>query len=329
MIPRWQAPAFWFTRPGLRTALLSPLSALVGSIAVSRLRRAGERVSVPVICCGNLTAGGTGKTPLTLDLLRRLHRRGHQPHALLRGYGGRLRGPLQVRPQEHTAADTGDEALLLAAVAPAWIGADRAASARAAIAAGATCLVMDDGLQNPSLEKDLSLIVVDGATGFGNGRVLPAGPLRLPLSVGLKQGDAMIIMGEGDAVEHGTMPVLKAGLSNEEHAELLKGQTVIAFAGIGRPEKFFTSLRQAGIIPLECIAFPDHHVWTRQDLDRLTARAARSGARLLTTEKDAVRLPPEFRKNITAIPVTLRWQDERQIEMLLDRYCPLRTDTPP
>ncbi len=310
-------PAFW-DHDGALPRLLAPLGSLVAGAAARRVARAGWHAGVPVLCCGNVSVGGTGKTTLALDLGARLARQGRRVAFLTRGYGGRSRGTVRVGAR-HTADDVGDEALLLAALAPTYVGADRAASARAAIGGGATVLVMDDGLQNPGLVKDLALLVIDGAAGFGNGRVLPAGPLREPVAAGAARCGAAVLIGQdaaGAAAELPPgLPVLAARLRTA--APCLAGRTVLAFAGIGRPAKFFASLAEAGVAVAAGQAFADHHRYRAAELRRLRRRAEALGAVLATTPKDAVRLPPGWRSEVVVAGVELAWQDERQVEALL------------
>jgi tetraacyldisaccharide 4'-kinase len=315
-----KAPAFWAAgQGGWQAALLAPAAALVSAVATRRARRPRPRVGVPVLCCGNATVGGSGKTPLVLDLAPRLAARGLAPHALSRGHGGRLRGPLRVDPARHTAAEVGDEPLLLAERLPCWIGADRAASARAAIAAGARSLLLDDGLQSPTLGFTRAFLVIDGGAGFGNGRVLPAGPLREALPLAAARADAAVLIGEDEtgALDHlpPRLPVLRARRIPGPEARALAGQRVFAFAGIGRPENVFAMLRGLGVDLAGAVSFADHHPYTDADLARLHAAAA--GARLVTTRKDWMRLPPACRAHIQALDVTLAWQDESALEALL------------
>jgi tetraacyldisaccharide 4'-kinase len=316
------APRFW-QRDGSRLvpALLAPLAALTAAATARRVARPGWRAPVPVICCGNVTVGGSGKTTLALDLLRRLDERGARPHALLRGYGGTARGTRRVVPDDD-ATETGDEALLLARAAPTWIGADRADAARAAIAAGAGVLVMDDGLQNPTLAKDMSLLVVDGGFGFGNGRVLPAGPLREPIAAGAARCRAAVVIGADEsgatAALPSGLPVLRARLVPGPATESLHGRRVLAFAGIGRPAKFFATLREAGADLAGAVAFPDHHRFTDRDVSDLMTQAERLGALPVTTAKDSVRLPKSVGDAIFVADVVLDWQAWTAIESLLD-----------
>jgi tetraacyldisaccharide 4'-kinase len=285
-----------------------------------RVARPGWRAPVPVLCCGNAGVGGAGKTTVALDLIARLQRQGARPHALLRGYGGRVRGPLLVRPGQHDARQVGDEALLLAERAPTWVSADRAAGARAAAEEGADAIVMDDGLQNPGLIKDCSLLVIDGGYGFGNGRLVPAGPLREPVAAAAARCQAAVLIGR-DA--HGALamlpplPVLRAVLVPEV-AGLDFDRDYLAFAGIGRPEKFFAGLRAAGVTLAGTRAFADHHPYSSAELAALARDAHRAGALLLTTPKDMARLSPSQRDGIAAAGVALAWEDEAALTALLD-----------
>jgi tetraacyldisaccharide 4'-kinase len=315
------APGFWrYDGGGIWPTLLGPFGAVTTAVIARRLARPGSRAPVPVICCGNVTVGGAGKTTLALDLGRRLVARGHRVHFLLRGYGGTVRGTHRVAPGD-TAALVGDEALLLAEVAPTWTGGDRVAGARAAVAGGADVLVLDDGLQNPGLHKDLSLLVVDGTTGFGNGRVLPAGPLREPVAAGASRCQAVVLIGDdragvGSILPRG-LPVLHARLVPDPDVAALAGRKVLAFAGIASPDKFFATLRDAGADIAGSVPFPDHHRYTDRDLRSLLDQAARLGAELATTPKDAVRLPDAIRRQIHVVGVTLAWQNPALLEALL------------
>jgi tetraacyldisaccharide 4'-kinase len=324
-----RSPAFWNRNDPL-ARILSPLSHAVTAITARRMARGGWRPPVPVICCGNATVGGAGKTTLTQDLARRLNARGIAVHILSRGYRGSARGPRRVLPDDDVSI-TGDEALLLAASAPTWTGADRAASAQAAIAAGAECLLMDDGLQNPSLAKTVSLLVVDGATGFGNGRVLPAGPLREPVAAAGARCRAAVLIGEDSrgalARLPPDLPVLRADLVQGEEAATLAGRRAFAFAGIAIPNKFFSGLERAGVMLAGRAAFPDHHSFTSAELARLTANARALDAVLVTTPKDAVRLPAGFK--VQVVDVRLVWENEFAIEALLDELVAGSSPNPP
>lgn len=320
-----QAPTFWYARqPSLAGMLLGPLGAITALATARRLRRPGWTAPVPVICCGNVGVGGAGKTTLVLDLAARLQALGLAVHCLTRGYGGRVgRSVLRVDPDRHDAALVGDEALLLARQAPCWISADRAAGAQAAIAAGAQILLMDDGFQNPGLVQDWPLLVIDGAAGFGNGRLLPAGPLREPVGTATARAAAAIMIGPDETGDGARLPpgltVLHADLVMDEATLGLRGRKLLAFAGIGRPKKFFDALDRAGL-SLACTrAFPDHHRFHAHELEALQRDAARLQATLVTTPKDAVRLPPARRTNIVVAGVSLRWHDPAGRDRLIER----------
>ena len=326
-----RAPDFW-TEDGALAALLAPLGA--GYDLAGRLRRAlvpSVAADIPVVCVGNLVAGGAGKTPVVLALVEALAARGAAAHCLSRGYGGRALGPRRVDAARDSAAEVGDEALLLARSAPSWVARDRAAGARAAAAAGAQVLVMDDGFQNPALAKDLSLVVVDGAYGFGNRRVMPAGPLRESPARGLARADAVVLLGRdernlGQSLEQrlgagldARRPLLGARLVPKAGSERLAGRKVLAFAGIGRPEKFFATLAGLGAEVTETRAFPDHHPYRATELRDLRERAHGLDAVLVTTEKDAVRLAPGQRDGIETLAVAIAWDDPAALQALLDK----------
>ena len=315
--PEFWAPDFW-ARGGLVSDLLAPLGWAYGAASAARRAVASPlRVGVPTICVGNLTAGGAGKTPVALSLAALLRARGRNPHILSRGYGGSLRGPLQVDPARHSASEVGDEPLVLAAAAPTWIGADRIASAQAAIAAGADLLLLDDGFQNPALHYDIALIVIDAGYGIGNGRVMPAGPLREPVAPALKRASAVVLIGaKATTLDLRGVPVLAAQLAPVAGDEF-RGAKVFAFAGIGRPAKFFASLRELGAEIVWTRGFPDHHPYSAGELDTLGAAAQAKNAALVTTEKDWVRLPPRWRETIRVLKVALRWDDPAALGALL------------
>lgn len=318
-----KAPGFWYRRAGAMAMLLDPAAAVfeLGGLVRHRLATP-HKAAVPVICVGNLVAGGAGKTPIVIALCRRLQAAGVDAHVLTRGYRGRERGPVLVDPGRHGARDVGDEPLLLSAHAPTWVARDRPAGAEAAIAAGAGAIVMDDGFQNPTLAKDLSLLVVDGQAAFGNGRVIPAGPLREPIGRGLARADAVVVMGEdtsgvGRLLGEGPRPVLFADLVVEGEAERWRGQKLLAFAGIGRPEKFFDMLLRLGCRLDARIAFPDHHVYQPDEVMRMIDLAAAGGAALVTTAKDFVRLPADVQPLVRVLAVRVAWRDDGAIDRLL------------
>lgn len=309
-----RTPHFWYRRaPGLAALLLWPLSLVYG--ALSRLLRVSSPVRVmrPVICVGNITAGGSGKTPVVQGLVSILRDLGMKPAVLLRGYGGRLRGPARVSAN-HSVGDVGDEAMLHARSCPAWISADRPSGAQAAIDTGADVVVMDDGFQNFSLTKDISFLVIDGAVGLGNGLLLPAGPCRENPAAALARADAVVLLGEDRTglMARIDCPVF-GGRVVADVSSL--GGPVFAFAGIGRPEKFKEALTAAGVEVAGFAGFADHHVYTENDMNDLLARA---GDRMLvTTEKDHVRLPSSIAGKVRVVPARLEWSDEAALSRFL------------
>jgi tetraacyldisaccharide 4'-kinase len=284
------------------------------------------RAPVPVICVGNLVVGGAGKTPVVLALVELLRQTGIAPHVVMRGYGGRLTGPARVDPANHDAVAVGDEAVLAAAQAPTWVARDRAAGVRAAAAAGAGAVLLDDGFQNSSVAKDLSLLVVDATYGFGNGRLLPAGPLRERIEAGLARADAIVLL-DGDNVPGklvgATCPTLRAALTPLDGARF-SGRRVVAFAGIGRPDKFFATLRRLGAELVEQHPFTDHHRFTEAEIAALRAAAALEGTLLVTTAKDAARLAPGERAGVEILDVQIEWREQPAVDALLARVMQVR-----
>jgi tetraacyldisaccharide 4'-kinase len=317
-------PDFW-TRTDLLSrivvALLTPLGWLYAwTVSYRAAHTTPYRSKAKVICVGNLSAGGTGKTPICIALAKALIARGAKPVFLTRGYGGKVRGAAFVASDDR-ATHVGDEPLLLAATAPVIVSADRAAGARLAEEHGFDTVIMDDGHQNFTLAKDLSLIVVDAEAGFGNHLVLPAGPLREPVAQGLARADAVIVAGAGTPDLGGFAgPVLHTTLVQDE-TRLAPGARVVAFAGIGRPGKFFDALTRQGLFIADHKAFGDHHIYTQAEIARLKRRAAAEHAVLVTTEKDHVRLTAAEREGIVALPVHSRFEDPAALDGLLDRLA--------
>jgi tetraacyldisaccharide 4'-kinase len=293
-----RAPEFWWRKAGAQAALLYPAAAIYGAIASRRMQRSGYRAKIPVLCIGNPTLGGAGKTPTAIAVGEWLKREGKRVFFLTRGYGGSEAGPLLADLSKHDARAVGDEAPLLVAVAPTIVAHDRADGAKLAEASGAEILIMDDGFQNPSLEKTFSLLVVDGARGLGNCLVFPAGPLRAPLDPQFERAQAMIVIGDGEAGEKAARLARERGLTTFQaklapdlaSVEALQNKRVLAFAGIGAPEKFFRSLEAAGAVVVAKKSFGDHHRYTETDASMLLADAKSSGLDLVTTEKDLARM---------------------------------------
>lgn len=316
-------PRFW-RHSGVMAKVLTPLSWLYSYGARRRWARGAHvKLAVPVICVGNINLGGTGKTPTTIYLIEKLTAMGKQPHIVTRGYKGSLQGPVGVDLSRHTADEVGDEPLLLAAFAPTHVAKDRAAGAQAAVAAGADVIVLDDGMQNPSVVKDLTIMVVDADAGFGNQAIFPAGPLRETLADGLNK--AQVVLGIGSAkgvvglraqitsrpVVHGTIQTLQTGMDWQD-------MRVLAFAGIGRPQKFYDSLAATGAQIAQTRSFGDHQKLPVSLLHRLEAEAAELNAQLVTTEKDAARLPKAWQQKVLTLPVRLDIAEPAPLDSLLD-----------
>lgn len=316
-----KTPRFWQSHNAI-SRLLAPLSGVyaLGAWADRRFTTP-QQAPLPVLAIGNVTAGGAGKTPTTLALIPLLRAMGHTPHILTRGYGGASLTAHRVSEQDDWRM-VGDEALLLTKSAPTWVGSNRLAAANAAAAQGATILVCDDALQHYALHKNLTLLVIDGAYGIGNGKLLPAGPLREALATAAKRCDAAILIGEDvqQLSEHLTIPVISATLTPIADTGFLSESNWLAFAGIGRPEKFFTTLRAYGATLVATESFADHYAYSEQDVTRLIMRAEKLGAQLITTEKDAVKIPAVYADSIRVLPVTLRFNQPSHIAQILNRF---------
>ena len=323
-------PGFWWRSDAAAARLLAPAAAVYGFVAARRMAQPGWRASVPVLCIGNFTVGGSGKTPTAIAVAKLLTAAGRRPFFLSRGYGGGLAGPVRVDAQG--AAAVGDEPLLLAPVAPTIVARDRPAGARAAIAAGAKVIVMDDGWQNPSLAKDLVIAVLDGRRGVGNGRVFPAGPLRAPLASQLQHADALLVIGPAGpaaapaiaAADQRRLPRFAGDLVPDPAAVAkLTGIRALAFAGIADPDKFFATLDASGITLAACRGFPDHHRYTADEIARLMADAAAQRLTLVTTEKDLARLAGDpaardLAARAVALPVSLKVAGDGFARMVID-----------
>lgn len=322
-------PLFWWRKPGLIASLLGPFAFAYGAVSAWRMNQPGQSSGLPVVCIGNYHVGGAGKTPLALTVVAMLKDLGEQPFILSRGYGGRLRGPVRVG-EHHEAVDVGDEPLLLARAAPVIVARNRVAGAAFALKAGASVIVMDDGFQNPSLRKDLSIVVVDNGRGLGNGKVFPAGPLRAPLPAQLARTDMLLVVGEGSgaagvaaAVAERGKPVLHAHVRpTDASIETLRGRNVLAFAGIGDPERFFSTLRASGITVVETRVFPDHHPFTTEQIEALILRAEREELVPVTTEKDMARMRgegmlPYLSRSLVPFAITMEVEERDMLRLAL------------
>ncbi|MBR0777706.1 tetraacyldisaccharide 4'-kinase [Bradyrhizobium diazoefficiens] len=320
-------PAFWYRPRSPKSHVLRPLGALYGAITASRMARKGVDAGIPVICVGNYHVGGAGKTPTVLALTKLLRELGETPVVLSRGYGGRLKGPVMVDRERHSAGDVGDEPLMMVRDVPVAVARDRLEGVALAKSQGATVILMDDGFQNPRILKDAALIVIDSERGLGNGKVFPAGPLRAPLKAQLARTDALVLIGDGHAadavaaeISARNKPVLRARLKPDAASlAQLFGKRVLAFAGIGDPERFFRTLRASGIEVARTRPFADHHMFSREELASLAADAGREQLTLVTTEKDLARLRgrDDVPEGIVPFAVQLEFDDPAGLKQLI------------
>jgi len=314
-----KTPSFWSSKTFLST-LLVPVSIIydmIGTLSRAKIRPAA--FPVPIICIGNLTAGGAGKTPVALYIGERLKAKNINAYFLSRGYGGRLEGPVLVKPEKHKAADVGDEPLLLAELLPTVVAKDRVSGANYAITKGAKAIIMDDGFQNRSIIKSLSLLVIDGFRGFGNGRLIPAGPLRERPEDGFKRAHAVIVINRTT-----TLPKLPTdrpaffARTYPKDAANFKGKKLFAFCGIAYPQKFFEMLRTTGAKVVEEIAFADHYQYTALDLRKLLLKSYVEDALLITTSKDYARLPEQFRDSVAVMELGIEFENPAIFDSVLD-----------
>jgi tetraacyldisaccharide 4'-kinase len=314
-----KTPAFWYEKPGALAWFLWPLGWIYGAVTAWRMQRKGAVVGLPVVCVGNFTAGGAGKTPVVLMLADALSKAGERPFVISRGYGGKLHGPVRVDPSHHTAKDCGDEPLLLAEHVPTIVAQDRVAGAGFAQGEGATVLLLDDGMQNSLLSKDFTIAVVDGGVGIGNGFCVPSGPLRAPLAAQISSVDAVLLVGgkkDSRSLQSMNRPMVFGHLEPDTTAVIdLRGLRLLAFAGIGRPEKFFETLRQSGLDVVQTRSFADHHPYSEADMITLRREAASKDLTLVTTEKDMVRVQSP-KADIKSMPVRLQLADQTLLDLV-------------
>ncbi len=303
-----KTPKYWQSN-SFTSKLLQPIGKIYGIATQWRLKRTlSPKVDVPVICVGNITAGGTGKTPVSISIAKMLETAMYHPFFVTRGYGGNLQN-IMVNPKKHTARDVGDEPLLLAKQAPVVVNANRYEGAKLAIKEGADIVIMDDGFQNPSLYKDLSFLVFDGNYGIGNGKIIPAGPLRETLEDGVKRANALIILGKDKhhLVERCHLPVFFG--HTEALTTVINNPNILAFAGIGHPQKFYHTLSTQGFNVIETIDFPDHHFYSTAELEQILQKAHAKNAEIYTTSKDYVKIPPQFQNDINVLEVAVVWDE--------------------
>lgn len=320
---------FWFRPPTLLATLLRPLAWLYNKVGL--WQRGGGKpqiLPIPVICVGNCVVGGAGKTPLVAAIAATLSQMGETPHILSRGYGGRHKGPVRVDPHHHTAAEVGDEPLMLSGAAPVWVAKNKLAGANAAIAHGATVLVLDDGMQNPSLHKTLTLLVVDAGRGFGNGLILPAGPLRESPAAAFARADALAVVGNDanpvlqNYIQQywpGEKPLLTIATRSVCAGHALAGTRVLAFSGIANPQKFYQGIGKLGAILVKTVDFPDHYLWSHPQILALLRQAESLDATAITTAKDAARIPKDLQAQLWIADVALVWQHEAALVNLLKK----------
>jgi len=316
-----KTPSFWHA-DGFIPKLLEPLAQLYKCLSfLERSLRSKTKIDVPVLCIGNLVSGGAGKTPIALSIGQKLNAK-HNISFLTRGYGGIEAGPIEVNPDEHSSYEVGDEALLLSEVGPTWVSRNRIAGAIAAKNAGFEIVIMDDGFQHTSLVKTLSFVIIDGPYGFGNGRLIPAGPLREPIYSGLKRADIIVLVGEVNPsiieLLPNNKPLLRASLVPAEMGTQLSNNNVIGFAGIGRPTKFLETLEKMGLNIIDFVAFPDHYRFRESEIRELYEKATEVDAILVTTFKDMKRVPKSVAHLCQPIGITVVWEDDNEIQQLLD-----------
>ncbi len=314
---RIKQPQFWKTNNKISMALW-PLSLVYRLVTKIREMRAKPfKSQIPVICVGNVNIGGAGKTPVTIEVAKILQEQGKKVAFLSRGYGGYLYGPVRVDLEKHDAKQVGDEPLLLREIAPVYVAKNRTEGLKLISLSETDVIIMDDGLQNPNVVKDMCLLVIDGSYGVGNGQVLPAGPLRESLQAALSKVTATIFIGD-DATKMLPLEtkIIRAKILPHNHEKFI-GKDVIAFAGIGNPEKFFGSLKELGGNIMKKVSFPDHYMYKEAELENLLKEANECGAMLVTTKKDFVRLDAKYKEKIQYLSIEISFSDKAVLEETL------------
>ena len=317
-----KTPHFW-TELSWQSVILFPVSYIwrFGHYAQQKILNTKE-TEIPVICVGNLTVGGSGKTPVVITLCRFLSGIGKSTSILTRGFGGKEKGPIFVSTNLHQSLDVGDEPLMMAHSLDVCVSRNRPLGANHILDKKKyDCIVMDDGLQNPTLKKDLNIAVFDGKFGIGNGFLLPAGPMRQKLEVGIQNIDLVIFNGKDETglgqkiPPH--IPIFTGELQpDEEIVEKMKNRRVYGFAGIGNPSRFFKTLNNIGADLVGEAHFADHHPYTNADLTQLYEEAMQSGAELVTTQKDWMRLPTDWRDRVLTVPVRIHFSADDTIKIV-------------
>ncbi|MBP02908.1 MAG: tetraacyldisaccharide 4'-kinase [Rhodospirillaceae bacterium] len=318
-----KTPNFWYKQKSIGK-YLEPLGFIYGAVTAYKIRYSRPTsVKIPVISVGNLTVGGTGKTPIAISLAQILKEKGEVPAVILRGYGGRLHGPIKVDGKIHSALDVGDEAILHAKHGRTWIARKRSQAAVQAEKNGATVIILDDGHQHSSLKKDFSILIVDGEKGFGNKKIIPAGPLREHINTGLKRADKIVIMREITNKSAKALAerhhILKANLKIVDNNISLAGTRVVAFAGIGQPDYFFETLNNAGAELIETYSFADHHKYSSTQIEDIKDRACVLNAITVTTEKDATKIDLAQHSNICVLKTEVEWENISEIRQLMKK----------
>ena len=314
-----KTPKHWQTKNILSITLFLPgcIYAFATWLRIKLIKP--KKVKVPVICIGNLTAGGSGKTPVSISIAKILKNSGKTPYFVSRGYGGNLSN-IEVDINIHSPIEVGDEPLLLAKEAPVIVNHKRFDGATRAVSNGANIIIMDDGFQNPQLYKDKSFLVIDGNVGLGNMFPIPAGPMREFYSHGKKRAQAVIILGDDKtsvAEKFNDLPIFYGNIVPKKPQTRYK--KVVAFAGIGRPQKFYNSLKNCELEVIKTFDFPDHYFYKNDDIKEIVETAEKLGAEIYTTSKDFVKIPAAYKDKINVLEISISWKDENKLIDFLNK----------